>query len=61
MQSMTRADLAADNVAKTSGLARADAEVVVQTVLDRYCQVESRSARMAGWNYCTRVIGSHVK
>ena len=27
----------------------------------RYCQVESRSARIAGWHYCTRVIGSQVK
>ena len=33
MQSMTKADLVAD-VAKTSGLTRPDAEVVVQTVLD---------------------------
>ena len=32
MQSMTKADLVAD-VAKTSGLTRPDAEVVVQTVL----------------------------
>ena len=33
MQSMTKADLVAD-VAKTNGLTRTDAEVVVQTVLD---------------------------
>ena len=54
-QSMTKADLVAD-VAKTSGLTRPDAEVVVKTVLDSIVEALSSGEKveLRGFRYPRR-------